>query len=773
MTANSAHNDGAFIRRLGEHDRITICGRHYRSPRQKNDGYVLLRQDDGQPEFFTHADLDAHHRSDRMSVDVEFHLDAYKSDDGPVEAISVDVLSPKRRALALRRLSIASHIDQLVKDGSTVLREETVEPVLDKLFKDETFRAEMREIANAVPKQGAKKSATASTAEVGRTRPSNPDFHERFMTPPCPRAALGWYRQFIHSGRKAIVLAGDYSTVGKRAQNLSPTVIGLIENVSRVHEFDGTIISAYHRLEAKIYEHNLKQEKENAARQLSGASALPLEAVPSLKIFKKAIKLAGGPFAEDVRRRGMVAAERRNRPLGTGLIVNTIGERVEMDTWQCNLKIILEYAPLFNLLTPAKQKTLERVKVWLAIAFDCATRNVLGVAFSMTSKADAVLRARAMIGVDKTDVARSAGAGCAWTQRTGVYQLVSDNGKEFQSVAVIHAEEMLRESTKGATPAARPEFKGMCERFFRTIADRYRGQPGFTEKRQGLNPDFDPAAHAQLVLDELAKLLIHYIVDEYHNKEHRGLVLQTPAMAWAEKSKRGCHAPAPASRRRVAFGVRLERKLGRHGVSVLGIDYQSAELQDHFRRHGDVKVAIHVDPLNLGGVTVQLGSVFYTAKPRRNLRLEGVTAQALAEAQRLLRVRLKDELTATEGIVNASISHSVALFADTAYRATIALQGWSADELLAREKALGAQLHIIEPASLGAGSGAVGNSAGPAVETFPVTGDRAAEHQVPQAPAATTSTSETNASPVTRAKPRRTTPTESTQRAPKTTTRFK
>jgi len=771
MAANSAHNNDVFVRKLGEHDRITICGRHYRSPRQRDDGYVLLRQDDHQPEFFTHADLDAHYRTDRMSVDVEFHLDAYKSDDGPADAISVDVLSAKRRALALRRLSIVSHIEQQVKDGAIVLREEAVKPVLDKLFKVETFRAELREIANAVPKQGAKKSATGSTAEIARKRPSKPDFHERFMTPPCPRAVLGWYRQFIHSGRKAIALAGDYSTVGKKAQSLSPTVIKLIEDVSRVHQFDATIISAYHRLEAKIYEHNLRQEKESAARQLSGASALPLETVPSLKIFKKAIKLAGGPFAEDVRKRGMVAAERRNRALGTGLIVNTIGERVEMDMWECNLKIILEYAPLFDLLSPAKQKALERVKVWLAIAFDCASKNVLGVAFSMTSKADAVLRARAMIGCDKTDIACSAGAGCAWTQRTGVYQLISDNGKEFQSVAVIHAEEMLRESTKGATPAARPEFKGMCERLFRTIADRYRGQPGFTEKRQSLNPDFDPAAHAQLVLDELVKLLIHYIVDEYHNNEHRGLPQQTPAMAWAEKSKRGCHSPAPASRRRVAFGVRLDRKLGRHGVTVLGIDYQSKELQDHFRQHGDVKVRIHVDPLNLGGVTVQLGNVFYTAKPRRNLRLEGVTAEALAEAQRQLRLRLKEELTATEGIVNASISNSMALFAGTAYRATIALQGWSAEELLAREKALGAQLHIIESAS--SGTGAVGNSAGPAVETFPVTGDGAAEHQVPQPPAAATSTGETDASPATRTKPRRTTPKASTQRAPKTNTRFK
>ncbi|WP_439604474.1 Mu transposase C-terminal domain-containing protein, partial [Shinella sp.] len=713
-----------------------------------------------------------HCRADRMSVDVEFHLDAYKSDEGPAEAISVDVLSTKGRALALRRLAIAGHIDQRVQKGEAILREETLQPILDDLFKDETFRAEMRDIAAAVPTRRAKKSASGGTAEIGRKPSLKPDFHERFMTPPCPRAALGWYRQFIHAGRKAIVLAGDYSTVGRKPRCLSPTVIDLIDEVSRVHQFDGTIISAYHRLEAKVYAHNLRQGQENAARHLSGDSALPLEAAPSLKIFKKAIKLARGPFAEEVRKRGLVAAERRNRPLGTGLIVNTIGERVEMDMWQCNLKIILGYAPLFDLLSPAKQKALQRLKVWLAIAFDCASKNVLGIAFSMTSKADAVLRARAMIGVDKTAVARSAGARCAWTQRTGVYQLISDNGKEFQSVAVHHAEEVLREATKGATPAARPEFKGMCERLFRTIADRYRGQPGFTEKKQSLNPDFDPAAHAQLVLDDLAKLLIGYVVDEYHNNEHRGLPHQTPAMAWAEKSKRGCHPPAPASRRRVAFGVRLERKLGRHGVSVLGIDYQSAELQDHFRKHGAVKVRTYFDPLNLGGVTVQLGNMFYTAKPRRNLRLEGVTAEALAEVQRQLRVRLKEELTATEGIVNASISNSMALFAGTAYRATIALQGWSVDELLTREKALGAQLHIIESAS--SATGAIDHSGGLAVETYPVGGDDASVNDVPQTNVADTLPGETAASPATpRAKPRRNPPKALAQRAPKTNTRFK
>lgn len=771
MAAPSVRNNEVFVRKLGEHDRITICGRHYRNPQQRNDGYVLLRQEDAKPEFFTHVDLDAHYRADRMSIDVEFHLDAYKSSSGPAEAISVDVLPTKGRALALRRLSIADHIDKLVQDGKTILREETVQPILAELFKNQTFRDEMREIAAAVPKKDAKRRASAGTADIARSGKSKPDFHERFMTPPCPRSALAWYRQFIRAGRKAIVLAGDYSTVGKKPQSLSPTMIGLIEKVSVVHEFDGTIISAYGRLGAVVRAHNGQLEEENTARQLRGASALPLEEVPSLKIFKKAIKLAGGPFAEEVRRRGMIAAERRNRPLGTGLVVKTIGERVEMDMWECNLKIIFGYAPLFDLLSPAKQKALERVKVWLAIAFDCASKNVLGVAFSMTSKADAVLRARAMIGVDKTDIARSAGAQCAWTQCTGVYQLISDNGKEFQSVAVIHAEEMLRESTKGATPAARPEFKGMCERLFRTIADRYRGQPGFTEKRQRLNPDFDPAAHAQLVLDELVKLLIRYILDEYHNSNHRGLFQQTPAMAWAEKSKRGCHSPAPASRRRVAFGVRIDRKLGRHGVTVLGIDYQSAELQDHFRKHGDGKVRIHVDPLNLGGVTVQLGGVFYTAKPRRQLRLEGVTAEALAEAQRQLRLRLKDELTATEGIVNASISNSMALFAGTAYRATIALKGWSAGELLVLEKALGTPLRIIESASTSAG--AVDRSNGLAVETFPVGGDSAAGHEVPQPNVANPSTEKTEASAATpHTKPRRTKPKSTAQRAPKTNTRF-
>lgn len=771
MTANSAHNNDVFVRKLGKHDRITICGRHYRSPQQRNDGYVLLRQHDFQPEFFTHEDLDAHFSADRLSIDVEFHLDAYKSDDGPAEAISVDVLSPKGRAAALRRLAIAGHIDQRVKKGDIILREETLQPVLDELFKDRIFRTEMRDLAAGVPKEDAEQKATASTAEIGRGPKSKPDFHERFMSPPCARSALAWYRQFVRAGRKAIVLAGDYSTVGKKAQSLSPTVIGLIEKVSQVYEFEGTIVGAHKRLKAEVYKHNQWLKQENASRQLRGASALPPEKAPSIKIFRKAIKLAGGPFAEEVRKRGIVAAERRNRPLGTGLIVNTIGERVEMDTWECNLKIILEYAPLFDLLSPAKQKALERVKVWLAIAFDCASKNVLGVAFSMTSKADAVLRARAMIGVDKTDIARSAGAQCAWTQCTGVYQLISDNGKEFQSVAVIHAEEMLRESTKGATPAARPEFKGMCERLFRTIADRYRGQPGFTEKRQRLNPDFDPAAHAQLVLDELVKLLIRYILDEYHNSNHRGLFQQTPAMAWAEKSKRGCHSPAPASRRRVAFGVRIDRKLGRHGVTLLGIDYQSAELQDHFRKHGDGKVRIHVDPLNLGGVTVQLGGVFYTAKPRRQLRLEGVTAEALAEAQRQLRLRLKDELTATEGIVNASISNSMALFAGTAYRATIALKGWSAGELLVREKALGTPLRIIESASTSAG--AVDRSNGLAIETFPVGGDSAAGHEVPQPNVANPSTEKTEASAATpHTKPRRTRPKSTAQRAPKTNTRF-
>jgi len=459
-------------------------------------------------------------------------------------------------------------------------------------------------------------------------------------------------------------------------------------------------------------------EEQNKQRLEIGEELIPLLTVPTQYLFRREAKKLGA-FRKMICLKGLPAANRAFTALGAGLDTRALGERVEMGCWECNLKVILEYAELFDLLSPAARREAERLKVWLVFAIDCASRVVLGIAFSLSSNVDAVLNARAQIGMDKTGIAQSVGCRSPWNHRTGVQLLVADNGNEFTPVVVVTAEGALGESAKAATPAAMPQMKGTCERLFARCAARFQGTPGWTEFRQRLNKDFKPEKHAQLVLDEMVQLLIRFTVDVYHNSAHRGLGGQCPAEAWDELyQKRNIHPVASPSRRRVAFGISVSRVVGRHGVTVLGIDYQGEAIQTHFRDAGNVKVDVFVDPKDLSAVSVRIGEEFHVARPRRNVQLHGVSVEALIEARRTLRAKYAADLKLRESIVNDALEAARALFARTAYRATVVIKPLDGPRLDAEEQKLGIALQIEADAS--AEPGTPDRTFGVELEAFPV-----------------------------------------------------
>lgn len=47
--------------------------------------------------------------------------------------------------------------------------------------------------------------------------------------------------------------------------------------------------------------------------------------------------------------------------------------------------------------------------------------------------------------------------------------------------------------------------------------------------------------------------------------------------------------------------------LGAHGVRVLGVDYNSDELNELFKKVGPVRIDVKADLLNLGAITVKIG----------------------------------------------------------------------------------------------------------------------------------------------------------------------
>lgn len=693
MSSNALQRPDILVRRLGAHDRITVKGVIYTRAEEVVGGYALTRNDDREIEVFTHEQIHRFHLEDNLTVDPDYFRfrHTYVGDARYVDVTSVDVLHPTKRASVLRKLLVVGEIERRVAAGEKVQTEAVLQPILDAMFEEKSvYRKEIDALAKSRLLPGAASLARASNADLARQG----EEVDKFLLAPSARAALEWHRRFRASGRNVLVLAGNYECVGAKRMTLHPDVQRHIDCALQVREFSGPQKARYDGMVVAIREENKQIEKENEARRQAGEDLKPLIATPSFYIFKReARKLSA--FQNAICSHGVTSAVRRFTALGSGLDIRGIGERVEMDGWECNLKVILEHAGLYDALSAKARGEAARLKVWLVYAIDCASRIVLGLAFSIRSNADAVLNARSQIGIDKTHIARAAGCQSSWHHLTGVQCLVADNGKELTAATVLAAEAALAEGAKVSTPAAMPQMKGTCESFFKRNAMKFQGVPGWTEMRQRLNKDFKGEEHAQLVLAELVRLMIRDTVDVYHNTPHRGLGGSSPALAWeALYEKRNIHPPASPSRRRVAFGTRIERIIGRHGVTVLGNDYQSDAIQKLFQARGNVKVEVAVDRWDLGAISVRIDNEFHVVRPRRNLNLRGVNVEALLEARRVLRAKYAAEIKLTEHIVNDALAHAQALFAQTAYRATVVLRPLTDVQLDAMERALGMSLAI-------------------------------------------------------------------------------
>ncbi len=105
----------------------------------------------------------------------------------------------------------------------------------------------------------------------------------------------------------------------------------------------------------------------------------------------------------------------------------------------------------------------------------------------------------------------------------------------------------------------------------------------------------------------------------------------------------GVDGPPDDHLRRVVFGHKLSPMLGGHGLRVLGIDYQSVELNELFKQAGHVHVDVRVDLRNLGAISAKIDGEWETIDgPPELFR---VTAEDW--------IAVWDELQARNAVVNA------------------------------------------------------------------------------------------------------------------------
>lgn len=297
------------------------------------------------------------------------------------------------------------------------------------------------------------------------------------------------------------------------------------------------------------------------------------------------------PYDVCVARYGKRIADIRFRAAGKGAAAEGPLARASMD--HCRLDVIV--------VDDASGLPLGRP--WLTLILDEHSRYVLGyyIGFEEPSNVS-VARALRNALMPKTELLkRYPNVINVWDAWGVMETLVVDNGMEFHGGAIENGIDVFGIILQFC-PRRKPWYKGKIERLFRTIASGLLASiPGRTFSNILEKGDYDPLKHAVIGLETLREVVLTWIVDVYHQKNHRGIGGRTPAQVWDETIQLTDRwLPSSSTVLDSAFSRSETRQLTHKGIELDGLLYNSNDLRLLREQHGEsmtVEVRVMDDDL--------------------------------------------------------------------------------------------------------------------------------------------------------------------------------
>jgi len=298
------------------------------------------------------------------------------------------------------------------------------------------------------------------------------------------------------------------------------------------------------------------------------------------------------PLDHAIRKSGWDKAYKDMHALGTGIETFRALERVEVDEYTVDLFVLMESTGLFEHLPESIKRLIglngAACRVTLSAAIDVHTRCLLALQIVPHALENPLSQTLEMIYMDKSPIADAAGAKFGWPMAGAPEMIVVDRGSAYITDDAYDILASLGITNLGA-PAGKPWLKPFIERVFRTIhsdlLQRFSGRAFSNVVERGEN---DSAKRATLTLEAFLGWLVRWTVDAYHTKEHTALGM-SPSQAWVNATKECAPRSLTSAEMREVFGVRGRRKLGRKGVLVEHIHYQTDEVMKQYL-NGNVDV---------------------------------------------------------------------------------------------------------------------------------------------------------------------------------------
>ena len=305
-----------------------------------------------------------------------------------------------------------------------------------------------------------------------------------------------------------------------------------------------------------------------------------------------------------------------------------------------------------------QRKLVKKVRVYVTVAIDVRTKCIMGMVMHVEAPAaDTAVACIEMTTIDKTELARLAGAETPWDMFGRVETIASDTGSALRANRT-HAAVLDLKAEYIHPPVRKPHLRGPVERFIKTIQRGF--VPFFTGQTWGNvveKGEYNSEANASVFVEEVWRLLVRWVVDVYHNTPHDGLGGATPRATWLDLNERYPIMPPPGrSERRHIFGKRVRRKIQKTGIRLLGIHYQSHELQLLRREIGQDYVDVNLDRFDLGALSVST-SKGWIHVPQADARVDltGVTYWEWEAVARSLRRKNLDMAKLSVPVVRRAI----------------------------------------------------------------------------------------------------------------------
>ncbi len=511
-----------------------------------------------------------------------------------------------------------------------------IRPQMEEFMANQQKAAEDAARARGGPK---KRRDAAVAAAIARVRAGV----RHSVTDTAMIRRLGrWLARYEAGGDDVTALRNHYFRSGNRDPRFAPEILVLIRDHARGYAAENRPTKAQIHLDLRAAIDGL-----NLVRKAEG---LPAHPSVSYDVVSDAIARLPA-FAVHAARHGIEAAKRRFRIRGQGLDVERAGQRLEMDDWLTQLHVILIEVGIWEELSDETKKLVIRIRVWIVLVLDAASRCVLGISVAENPSTAAAAAALHMAVRDKSGVAALYGAQTEWEMCCTPESVATDAGSAYVADAFKACVLGLR-SRIDTMPAGMPHLRGRNERIFRTTHDGAVARlPGRTFENVVARGDYDAESRAGIDLTQFILLIMRWILDVYHNTPHDGLGGETPRNAW--RRLEGAYSVLPPPGRDVCrniFGVAVTRRTGPHGLRVMSLCYQCAELQAHRRRVGDVDVDVRVDLQDLGRVSVRIDDVWHNC-PNRTAGYDDVPVSTWLQALADLRRRFSAEASLSEAVV--------------------------------------------------------------------------------------------------------------------------